>query len=451
VATVMGVNPKRDIILKLSNNECIPDDTMVRRIHSLEKIEGRLALIEHPGIFRRISNFNLKKLNMPAGYNVGTEGDRVGNIVRKNLSKFKKKVKKSGFAPMDMMHRWGKAKHSDSDGGGDSDSDGGGDSDSDGGGDIEIEGKRNEHNESDSDGDSSGPLIRDHSPMWKKQRQQKEKTSRELTGASSLLDSSLESSSVGSDTSITRVRKEDFTKRLLSLRDTPESEESDANEKDIQIIKASTTRSDKKACFVDSDIDSDDSKITESRIAFQEKENELALLGLSDDEIPQAVFSTGKKQRQPKKDFLEKSPRLWKNRVEKNKQQQQQMKEQYDSSFSMSFHSSSVEEQTKLPKQDILALDDSSSTDSDTKRTRKLRDALDVSSSDSDSFDRAGNRGAGIVRKKFKKGLRPPTHVGVNRNEHSSKKSLSSKKQSSSQMKIGIQKSCLSISFRKYN
>eukprot|EP00979_Chaetoceros_neogracilis_P000631 scaffold160_cov234-Chaetoceros_neogracile.AAC.1 len=307
VATVMAVNPKRDTILKLSNNECIPDDT--------------------------------KKLNMPVGYNIEREGDRLRNIVHKNLSKFKKKMKKSGFAPMDMMHNWGEAPHRDSD------------SDNDGSGDIDS--RKSDHNESDSDGDSSEPLFRDSSE-WKKERQRQVKYALQRIDNSSLDDSSLARISTESDKSYTRLRKKGSTKKVSSLRDTPES---DGDKKSL--IPAS----EKRAFLVDSDVDSDDSNIQEARNAVREKERELAILGLSDDEIPQAVFSTGKKQQQQQqnKTTTGKSPRMWKNRVEKNKEQHRRKREdQYDSDSSMSFQSSGKNEKVQLQKQDILALDDSS-------------------------------------------------------------------------------------------
>ena len=428
----MAVNPKRDTILKLSNNECIPDDTKVRRIKTLEKIEGRLALIEHPGIFRRIVNFNLKKLNMPVGYNIEREGDRLRNIVHKNLSKFKKKMKKSGFAPMDMMHKWGEAPHHDSD------------SDNDGSGDIDS--RKSDHNESDSDGDSSEPLFRDSSE-WKKERQRQVKYALQRIDNSSLDDSSLARISTESDKSYTRLRKKGSTKKVSSLRDTPES---DGDKKSL--IPAS----EKRAFLVDSDVDSDDSNIQEARNAVREKERELAILGLSDDEIPQAVFSTGKKQQQQQqqnKTTTGKSPRMWKNRVEKNKEQHRRKREdQYDSDSSMSFQSSGKNEKVQLQKQDILALDDSSTSDSDTKmrkpifeqRSRKRLDDFS-SDSDSDSMPPVRKNGAGIAVGRSQQGSRTPNRIWVSQKDQRSSKN--SKKQSS-QKKI---ESFLSISFRKYN
>ena len=134
ITTVISVNPKnKHSILQLSNQESLPKDVKIRRIKTLiEDDTGssnmsdddnntgnnntatvnnvKRRLIDHPGVFREIQEFKLVKLNAIKGYHITTEKDRVKGILRKNMKKFEKKAKASGFAPLDLMNNFGLEK-----------------------------------------------------------------------------------------------------------------------------------------------------------------------------------------------------------------------------------------------------------------------------------------------------------------------------------------------------
>eukprot|EP00804_Cyclotella_cryptica_P029841 CCRYP_010751-RA/>CCRYP_010751-RA protein AED:0.07 eAED:0.06 QI:553/0/0.5/1/1/1/2/0/709 len=101
-ATVLYVDPKADVILRLSNGECLPEDTRVKRI---KVIDGN-DLVDHPGIYRPIETFKLVA-GKAKGYNTGdgimNEAARFGDIFRKNMNKMKASAEAEGFAPMDMV------------------------------------------------------------------------------------------------------------------------------------------------------------------------------------------------------------------------------------------------------------------------------------------------------------------------------------------------------------
>ena len=485
------MNPKCDVILKLSNTECLPDDTKVRRIKTLEKLNGNYTLLEHPGIFRQVCDFNSKKLNLPPGYEVETESDRVKKIIQKNMKKLKKNAKKSGFAPMDMINRYGKKAK-------DSESDSESESDSDGGEDLKDQQER------DSDDDSSQALFREPTFKFKKQARQKGKAAHQLTDESS----SLDSPRADSDSSTSGIQEENPSRKLfsattvkpmtlLSLRDTQDSDNSDIDMKDTRTNISSKLRTDKKVYFASSDNDSgrDNSDIARAQMSILEKENQLALLGLSDDELPQAVFSTIKKQQQqqPKKVSTEKSPRMWKHRLEKRK-----LQKQYDSDNSLSFHSPVKEKgRPKIPES--LSVEDSSSSESDIKKMKsrlikkasskeniletlsveespssesdtKKRKALlikkgsskgNILSIDDFSSDSEESSGPAMIRvrnprKRLKQGSTNPIRVDLKQSENRTRNRNSSimSNQQSSQKKTAnrqVQKSCLAISFKKYN
>ena len=100
-ATVMAVkNPKEEFPLVLDNGECIPNTTRVKRIK--EMVDGEL--IDHPGIYREIMKFRLKKSGTAtAADGVAKEAERFGRIMDRNMAKLKKKAEADGFAPMDML------------------------------------------------------------------------------------------------------------------------------------------------------------------------------------------------------------------------------------------------------------------------------------------------------------------------------------------------------------
>ncbi|KAL7509978.1 hypothetical protein ACHAXN_009295 [Cyclotella atomus] len=99
-ATVLAVSPDADVILNLSNGECLPEDTRVKRIKVMDGDE----LFDHPGIYRPIETFKLIAGKVKGGASgIMNEAARFGDIFRKNLSKMQEKAEADGFAPMDMF------------------------------------------------------------------------------------------------------------------------------------------------------------------------------------------------------------------------------------------------------------------------------------------------------------------------------------------------------------
>ena len=113
-ATVLAIDPKKDVILDLSNAECLPNDTRVKRIRVMDGDE----LYDHPGIFRPIETFKLVAGRVKgAKSGVMNEAARFGNIFRKNLNKMQAEADADGFAPMDMLRNMSRDKMAKNDGG----------------------------------------------------------------------------------------------------------------------------------------------------------------------------------------------------------------------------------------------------------------------------------------------------------------------------------------------
>ena len=61
----MAVATKEDVVLKLSNGECIPNDHKVRRIEVYGKKGNEpRRCYDHPGVSRRICHFKLKTMDL---------------------------------------------------------------------------------------------------------------------------------------------------------------------------------------------------------------------------------------------------------------------------------------------------------------------------------------------------------------------------------------------------
>lgn len=99
-AAVLAVSPDADVILNLSNGECLLEDTRVKRIKVMDGDE----LFDHPGIYRPITSFKLVAGKVKGGSSgIMNEAARFGDIFRKNLGKMQAKAEADGFAPMDML------------------------------------------------------------------------------------------------------------------------------------------------------------------------------------------------------------------------------------------------------------------------------------------------------------------------------------------------------------
>ncbi|EJK53568.1 hypothetical protein THAOC_26970, partial [Thalassiosira oceanica] len=93
-------NPEEDFPLVLDNGECVPNTTMVKRIKEMSDGE----LIDHPGIYRSIKKFRMKKDGtVTAAGVVAKEAERFGRFMGRNMAKLKNKAEADGFAPMDMI------------------------------------------------------------------------------------------------------------------------------------------------------------------------------------------------------------------------------------------------------------------------------------------------------------------------------------------------------------
>lgn len=99
-ATVLSIDPKDSMPLVLSNGEGLPSTVKVKRV----KVISGDDLLDHPGIFRLICMFKLRKLgSATAADGIAMETARFGSIMKKNVSKMRQKAEGDGFAPMDML------------------------------------------------------------------------------------------------------------------------------------------------------------------------------------------------------------------------------------------------------------------------------------------------------------------------------------------------------------
>jgi len=97
-ASVIAVRPKENHILILSNGAVLPSDTNIRRT----KVMLRKKLTEHLfGVFRKITDFKLRKLGDVDGCIIQEKIDEVTKITNKNLTKLQKRIGEGG---MNMLH-----------------------------------------------------------------------------------------------------------------------------------------------------------------------------------------------------------------------------------------------------------------------------------------------------------------------------------------------------------
>jgi hypothetical protein len=99
-ATVLSIDPKDSMPLVLSNGEGLPKNIKVKRV----KVVSGDDLLDHPGIFRLICMFKLRKLgSATAADGIAMETARFGCIMKKNISKMKMNAEGDRFAPMDLL------------------------------------------------------------------------------------------------------------------------------------------------------------------------------------------------------------------------------------------------------------------------------------------------------------------------------------------------------------
>ena len=102
---VLSVDPTRNPILVTSTGEFLPTDHPIRRLSS----EKDQSLLGKRGHFQNISDFNLVR-DIPDGTNLTSslekERKHCWGIIESNMEKFKRKVSRDEFAPMDLLHNF---------------------------------------------------------------------------------------------------------------------------------------------------------------------------------------------------------------------------------------------------------------------------------------------------------------------------------------------------------
>ena len=104
-ATVLSVNAKGNPILRLSNGDCLPKDTQIKRI----KIVYKKKLVDHNGIFRPIDYFKLTTA-LHSNIQIQTESQRLQTIIEKNMKSLSKTLE-ANHLPTDMLHSFPSQKH----------------------------------------------------------------------------------------------------------------------------------------------------------------------------------------------------------------------------------------------------------------------------------------------------------------------------------------------------
>mmetsp|Transcript_11975 Transcript_11975/g.17728 ORF Transcript_11975/g.17728 Transcript_11975/m.17728 type:complete len:404 (+) Transcript_11975:938-2149(+) len=111
-AVVLSVDPKRFPVLVLDNSECLPKDTQIKRILVFQHRKH----VEYDGIYRPVERYKLRKLDTPkalegtdAAAGFKAEIKRVGEIVKKQMSKLQEDMKADGSSSFGyMLHKYGK-------------------------------------------------------------------------------------------------------------------------------------------------------------------------------------------------------------------------------------------------------------------------------------------------------------------------------------------------------
>ena len=101
-ATVISTDPfSKGYMIRLDNTEMVPNEHMVKRIKVVEK--GKLY--EHPGFYRQINRFVIKKrelVDVDRKQLFLKQSEQVGKIVDRNIAKFRKTMKEKGL-PTDFV------------------------------------------------------------------------------------------------------------------------------------------------------------------------------------------------------------------------------------------------------------------------------------------------------------------------------------------------------------
>jgi hypothetical protein len=432
------------MVLKLSNNEYLPNDTKVKRIKILVTVDDddgttntssakQKMLLDHPGVFRRIRQFQLRRLKWPADYKIETETDRLKSIMDKNMTRLKENAKKLGFAPMDFMHRYGKR----------------------GSGSLQqdcmVDGKRNGNVLAvESDSDESDHDMGERNETHPRQRQDKSCPQNDAVTTESIAKRSMENNNddndEDSDDDSDCILKKLLYKSPKKQRKTnPTASLGRNNTMNSKILKHPPTTT---SGYLS---ESDDSMMDYGMMPDAlEKENQLKLLGLSDDELPQSVFDVCKtKHYKGTKTKKEVTPKL------ATSQQIHDLVDNSDSDStcdSMNFHSSlsPTKYKDEAPEEKLAK--------NDKKDTKSLSLDDEVSSSTfSNSSDDDDSSVQVVVKKKnpdykvMSNTIRINPHIGRNnmndKKVNGCEKKACTKKFSNSV----IPKSSLAISFRKYN
>jgi len=102
VATVLSTNPSSSYMIRLDNNEILPNETLIKRVQVVK--DGKLY--PHDGLNRPVDSFKLKKrelIQQNAKTVLEAQAKAVGNIVNRHVEDMQQMMTKEGL-PMDLVN-----------------------------------------------------------------------------------------------------------------------------------------------------------------------------------------------------------------------------------------------------------------------------------------------------------------------------------------------------------
>ena len=114
-STVVAIDPSADMVLKLANGDYLGKQDKVKRVKVVvperikrkrQKQKVHVTIVDHPGIFREIQDFNLMKGKeiSSAGLHIQTQQERLAQVLKTQKENLVRKMNQSGFAPVDMLN-----------------------------------------------------------------------------------------------------------------------------------------------------------------------------------------------------------------------------------------------------------------------------------------------------------------------------------------------------------
>ena len=109
-AKIISVDPKEVSVLIMDNGDCLPKDHQIKRIKKIHR--GKLVDCDNAN-FQSVDYFRLSKAKLKdvdakkiQGAAIAKEANRVGEIIKRNMTQFHEKAQADGFAPMDLMLKY---------------------------------------------------------------------------------------------------------------------------------------------------------------------------------------------------------------------------------------------------------------------------------------------------------------------------------------------------------